>query len=114
MIRVLFTLFAAGLVWGCSYPDIPPRYRPGEIVQSVLTGQRGQIIMYFPKLGLYNVRFQAAGGVCTANDGFLGVERIEQTPLIVVEYMSEYELKPVRDDVNGYSNADAYMCLQRM
>lgn len=90
------------LLYGCGEPPVQvyPKYQDGEIVRSVLYGQKGQILRSYcpPQWNpgktycLYKVRF--AANQLTTNTSLLGSDGpITQAPLMTVDWVKEYELK---------------------
>ncbi len=95
---IILALLAA--LCGCSNDseNLKSKFSEGQIVESVLTGQRGQVVHVKDGVKRYLVRFQVVqGAVYDANGGFLsGADKVQGTPFALVE-MKEFELKAVED-----------------
>lgn len=96
-VKFLLSILLILTLSGCGEsPIVHYKYKEGQFVESVLTGQRGQVISTYsvdfkPR---YKVRFQSAAPVL--DGGFLkGAERMEYQPLSTIDLMKEYELRPV-------------------
>ena len=82
---------------GCSNDGVKPtpKWDNGSFVKSVVNGQRGQVIRLRCFRGeqscYYDVRFAGLG--MTTNTKLIGSDGpIDTTPLVVVDWMREYEL----------------------
>ena len=97
-LMIILALLAA--LGGCSNDseNLKSNFSEGQIVESVLTGQRGQVVRVIYGVKRYLVRFQVVqGAVYDANGGFLsGADKVQGTPFALVE-MKEFELKAVED-----------------
>lgn len=101
VLAVVFFSVVAGVVYGLAKATDPgprpnPIYYGGDFVQSVISGQRGQVVLQRCYRGAescsYDVRF--VGLSMTTSTSLLGPDGpVSTEPLSVVE-MREFELQP--------------------
>ncbi len=97
----LLLLLAASVVFGCSTKQSPgdiQEFYVGQIVESVLSGERGMIIWAgccYGKGWRYNVRFNAAQ--TSTNTKLIGDDGpVSTTHLSVIKHMLPEELKAIK------------------
>ena len=96
LFRKLMLVLTIAMFVGCTpiAPQPDPLYSNGDIVCSVISGQKGQVLMERLRYGeyYYDVRFEALQ--TSATTSLLGGKApVQQLPLARVDWMREYELK---------------------
>ena len=90
---VVLGAFIVALVISPPTPKHVPLYSIGDIVCSVISGQKGQILVVRERTSndYYDVRFVASQ--IDASTSFLGGDApVQQIPLARIDWMREYEL----------------------
>ena len=99
MNKAVLVLWALMLLGCGNAPErnLKGKFDEGQVVMSVINGQRGQIVREIFGLKEYQVRFSSMQGAYAANGVFLhGADEVKSTPFVLIR-MKEFELRAVND-----------------